>query len=73
MKTILSVALLSGLVFTSGCHAHKVDKVMVVKKPHKSKVILIDNDHKRRDYRIVHVKPAKKSVCTKHRKHWHCI
>ncbi len=53
------------LVATSGCHAHKADAVVVVKKPHKTKVIWVDNDHKRKDYRIVYVKPKKKSICKK--------
>ncbi len=73
MKTIFLLTGISALSLTTGCHAHKADKVVVVKKPHSTKVVLIDNDHKRKDYRIVHVKPAKKSVCKKHRKHWHCI
>ncbi len=73
MKTIFILTAILSLVITSGCHAHKADQVVVVKKPHKAKVILVDNDHKRKDYRIVQVKPNKNSICKKHRKHWHCI
>ena len=74
MKTIFLLTAVLGLVFTSGCHAHKANKVVVVKKGHHhNKVILIDNDHRRNDYRIVHIKPNKSSVCKKHKKHWHCV
>ena len=78
MKTIFLLSGILALTFTTGCHAHKADTIkvekrVVVKKPHSTKVILVDNDHQRKNYRIVHVKPAKKSVCKKHRKHWHCI
>lgn len=74
MKTIFICTLIGGFIFTSGCHAHRADKVVVVKKGrHHNKVILIDDYHRRTDYRIVHVKPKKKSVCKKHGKHWHCI
>ncbi len=74
MKLFTIIAILSGLLITSGCHAHKKNKVVVVKKGHNNdKVILIDNDHRRKNYRIVRVKPNKKSVCKKHKKHWHCV
>ncbi len=74
MKTLLILTGVLSLVVTSGCHAHKAGKVVVVKKGHHhNKVILIDNDHKRKNYRVVHVKPKKKSVCKKHKKHWHCV
>ncbi|MEZ5470602.1 MAG: hypothetical protein R3E90_02385 [Marinicella sp.] len=73
MRTIFLFTLISGFIFTTGCHAHKPDKVVVVKKGHHNKVVLIDNDHKRKDYRIVHVRPGKNAVCKKHKKHWHCI
>lgn len=79
MKTIFILSGILGLVVTSGCHAHKADKthsidtVVVTKGPHHKQVILIDNDHQRKNYRIVHIKPGKKSVCKKHKKHWHCI
>ena len=73
MKTMILLTGLAALIFTSGCHAHKADQVVVVKKPHQTKVILVDNDHRRKDYTIVRVKPAKNRVCKKHRQHWHCI
>lgn len=64
-----------GFVLATGCHAHnKPDKVVVVKKGNNhKKVVLIDNDHKRHNYRIVQVKPKNHSVCKKHHKHWHCL
>ena len=71
-KMILIAVLILG--FTTGCHAHKPDKVVVVKQAgHCQKVVLIDNDHKRRDYRIVYTTPKKTAVCKKHRRHWHCV
>ncbi len=73
MKTAILILSLSGLVFATGCHAHKPDKVVVVKKPHSKKVVLIDNDHRRTDYRIVYTKPKRQAVCKKHKKHWHCV
>lgn len=73
MKTIFLLFTVSGFIFTSGCHAHKADKVVVVKKGYNKKVVLIDNNHRRKDYRIVHVKPGKNKVCKKHKKHWHCV
>lgn len=73
MKTMILLTGLAALTFTTGCHAHKADKVVVVKKNHQTKVILVDNDHRRNDYTIVRVKPAKNRVCKKHRQHWHCL
>ncbi|WP_223787487.1 hypothetical protein [Marinicella meishanensis] len=77
MKTMILLTGLAALTFTTGCHAHKADhntdRVVVVKKPHQTKVILVDNDHRRKNYTIVRVKPAKNRVCKKHRQHWHCI
>ncbi len=73
MKYIILLTALTGLMLSTGCHAHKADKVVVVKKNnHTKKVILIDDNHTRKDYRIVYSKPKKKSVCKKHKKHWHC-
>ncbi len=73
MRTIFLFSLIGSLIFTAGCHTHKADKVVVVKKGHSKKVVLIDNDHKRKDYRIVHVRPGKNAVCKKHKRHWHCF
>ena len=73
MKAIFLISLLGGLVMTSGCHAHKPDRVVVVKKPQKTQGILVDNEHRRNNYRIVHVKPGKNKVCKKHNRHWHCL
>lgn len=74
MKPKMTLIALLIMAFTTGCHAHKPDKVVVVKQAgHGHKVVLIDNDHKRRDYRIVYTTPKKTSVCKKHRRHWHCL
>jgi hypothetical protein len=73
MKAKMILTGLAALTLTTGCHAHKADKVVVVKKPHTTRVVLIDNDHQRSDYTIVRVKPKKNRVCKKHRQHWHCI
>jgi hypothetical protein len=73
MKTIFLFTLIGGFIFTSGCHAHKADKVVVVKKGHNKKVVLIDNDHRHKDYRIVNIRPGKNTVCKKHKKHLHCV
>jgi len=74
MKSIFLITATLGLIVTSGCHAHKADKVVIIKKPnHQGKVILIDNNHLRKNYRIVYAKPKSKSVCKKHNQHWHCL
>ncbi|MCX7554980.1 hypothetical protein OS175_13970 [Marinicella sp. S1101] len=72
MKKLHLLLMITGFTLTTGCHAHKANKVVVVKKPHKTQVVLVDNQHLRSNYRIVHVKPKKHSVCKKHNKHWHC-
>lgn len=73
MKLSVIAMGLMGMLITAGCQAHKPDQMMVVKNGHNhKKVILIDSDHKRTDYRIIYTKPKNQSVCKKHKKHWHC-
>ncbi len=72
MKSIILLTVITGLVLSTGCHAHGANKVVVHKVHSNNKVILVDNGHKRQNYRIVHVRPKNISVCKKHKKHWHC-